>query len=75
MQDERYAADFEALLAVCAERGLAVQTIKSSDAGARVAPQADPALLLDSPAAAALRRLEISVSVARVCALVRRRGT
>jgi aryl-alcohol dehydrogenase-like predicted oxidoreductase len=29
MRDERYAADFEALLAVCAERGVAVQTIKS----------------------------------------------
>jgi aryl-alcohol dehydrogenase-like predicted oxidoreductase len=30
MQDERYAADFEALLALCAERGVAVQTIKSN---------------------------------------------
>jgi aryl-alcohol dehydrogenase-like predicted oxidoreductase len=29
MRDERYAADFEALMAVCAERGVAVQTIKS----------------------------------------------
>ena len=29
MRDERYAADFEALGAVCAERGVAVQTIKS----------------------------------------------
>jgi aryl-alcohol dehydrogenase-like predicted oxidoreductase len=29
MRDERYAADFEALLAVCTERGIAVQTIKS----------------------------------------------
>jgi aryl-alcohol dehydrogenase-like predicted oxidoreductase len=29
MQDERYAAEFEALVAVCAERGVAVQTIKS----------------------------------------------
>lgn len=29
MRDERYAADFEALLALCAERGVAVQTIKS----------------------------------------------
>lgn len=29
MQDERYAADFEALKAVCGERGVAVQTIKS----------------------------------------------
>ena len=29
MQDERYAADFEALASVCAERGVAVQTIKS----------------------------------------------
>ncbi|MDX6401012.1 MAG: hypothetical protein QOF27_1618 [Gaiellaceae bacterium] len=29
MRDERYAADFEALLTVCAERGVAVQTIKS----------------------------------------------
>ena len=28
--DERYAADFEALAAVCAERGVAVQTIKAS---------------------------------------------
>jgi hypothetical protein len=28
MRDERYAADFEALAAVCAERGVAVQTIK-----------------------------------------------
>ncbi len=28
MRDERYAADFEALGAVCAERGVAVQTIK-----------------------------------------------
>jgi aryl-alcohol dehydrogenase-like predicted oxidoreductase len=29
MQDETYAADFEALAAVCAERGVAVQTIKA----------------------------------------------
>ena len=29
MQDERYAADFEALAAVCAERGVAMQTIKA----------------------------------------------
>jgi aryl-alcohol dehydrogenase-like predicted oxidoreductase len=29
MRDDRYAADFEALLAVCAERGVAVQTIKA----------------------------------------------
>jgi aryl-alcohol dehydrogenase-like predicted oxidoreductase len=29
MRDEVYAADFEALAAVCAERGVAVQTIKS----------------------------------------------
>ena len=29
MRDERYAADFEALLAACAERGVAVQTIKA----------------------------------------------
>jgi aryl-alcohol dehydrogenase-like predicted oxidoreductase len=29
LQDERYAADFEALAAVCAERGVAMQTIKS----------------------------------------------
>jgi len=29
MRDERYAADFEALLAICAERSVAVQTIKS----------------------------------------------
>jgi aryl-alcohol dehydrogenase-like predicted oxidoreductase len=29
MQDERYAADFEQLAAVCAERGVAVQTIKA----------------------------------------------
>ena len=29
MRDERYADDFEALMAVCAERGVAVQTIKS----------------------------------------------
>jgi aryl-alcohol dehydrogenase-like predicted oxidoreductase len=29
MQDERYAAEFEALAAVCAERGVAMQTIKS----------------------------------------------
>jgi aryl-alcohol dehydrogenase-like predicted oxidoreductase len=29
MQDARYAADFEALAAVCAERGIAMQTIKS----------------------------------------------
>jgi hypothetical protein len=29
MRDERYAADFEALIAVCAERSVAVQTIKS----------------------------------------------
>jgi aryl-alcohol dehydrogenase-like predicted oxidoreductase len=29
MQDERYAAEFEALVSVCAERGVAVQTIKS----------------------------------------------
>jgi aryl-alcohol dehydrogenase-like predicted oxidoreductase len=29
MQDERYSAEFEALFAVCAERGVAVQTIKS----------------------------------------------
>ena len=29
MRDERYAADFEALMAVCTERGVAVQTIKS----------------------------------------------
>jgi aryl-alcohol dehydrogenase-like predicted oxidoreductase len=29
MRDERYASDFEALTAVCAERGVAVQTIKS----------------------------------------------
>jgi aryl-alcohol dehydrogenase-like predicted oxidoreductase len=29
MRDEQYAADFEALTAVCAERGVAVQTIKS----------------------------------------------
>ena len=29
MRDDRYAADFEALTAVCAERGVAVQTIKS----------------------------------------------
>jgi aryl-alcohol dehydrogenase-like predicted oxidoreductase len=29
MQDERYAAEFEALAATCAERGVAVQTIKS----------------------------------------------
>jgi aryl-alcohol dehydrogenase-like predicted oxidoreductase len=28
MRDERYASDFEALVAVCAERGVAVQTIK-----------------------------------------------
>ena len=30
MRDERYASDFEALAAVCAERGVAVQTIKST---------------------------------------------
>jgi aryl-alcohol dehydrogenase-like predicted oxidoreductase len=29
MRDERYARDFEALIAMCAERGVAVQTIKS----------------------------------------------
>jgi aryl-alcohol dehydrogenase-like predicted oxidoreductase len=29
MRDERYASDFEALAAVCAERGVALQTIKS----------------------------------------------
>ena len=29
MQDEKYARDFEALLTMCAERGVAVQTIKS----------------------------------------------
>ena len=29
MQDERYAAEFEALAAVCEERGVAMQTIKS----------------------------------------------
>jgi aryl-alcohol dehydrogenase-like predicted oxidoreductase len=29
MQDERYAAEFEALVSVCVERGVAVQTIKS----------------------------------------------
>ncbi len=29
MRDERYAADFEALASVCAQRGIAVQTIKS----------------------------------------------
>jgi aryl-alcohol dehydrogenase-like predicted oxidoreductase len=29
MRDDRYAADFEALAAVCVERGVAVQTIKS----------------------------------------------
>ncbi len=29
MQDERYAAEFEALAAICAERGVAMQTIKS----------------------------------------------
>jgi aryl-alcohol dehydrogenase-like predicted oxidoreductase len=29
MRDEQYAADFEALAAACAERGVAVQTIKS----------------------------------------------
>ena len=29
MRDERYAADFEALMAVCSERGVAVQTIKA----------------------------------------------
>jgi aryl-alcohol dehydrogenase-like predicted oxidoreductase len=29
MRDERYASDFETLAAVCAERGVAVQTIKS----------------------------------------------
>jgi aryl-alcohol dehydrogenase-like predicted oxidoreductase len=29
MRDERYAADFEALMAVCGDRGVAVQTIKS----------------------------------------------
>ncbi len=29
MQDERYAAEFEALAAICAEDGVAVQTIKS----------------------------------------------
>ena len=29
LQDARYAADFEALMKVCAERGVAVQTIKS----------------------------------------------
>jgi aryl-alcohol dehydrogenase-like predicted oxidoreductase len=29
LRDERYAADFEALSAVCAERGVAVQTIKA----------------------------------------------
>ena len=29
MRDERYARDFEALLAVCEERGVAVQTIKA----------------------------------------------
>jgi aryl-alcohol dehydrogenase-like predicted oxidoreductase len=30
MRDERYGSDFEALAAVCAERGVAVQTIKST---------------------------------------------
>jgi aryl-alcohol dehydrogenase-like predicted oxidoreductase len=30
MLDDRYAADFEALLALCQERGVAVQTIKSN---------------------------------------------
>ena len=29
MRDERYASDFEALAAVCAERGVAMQTIKA----------------------------------------------
>jgi hypothetical protein len=29
MQDERYAAEFEALAEICAERGVAMQTIKS----------------------------------------------
>jgi hypothetical protein len=29
MRDERYAADFEQLAGVCAQRGVAVQTIKS----------------------------------------------
>jgi len=29
LRDERYAADFEGLMAVCADRGIAVQTIKS----------------------------------------------
>ena len=39
MQDARYAADFETLLALCAERGVAVQTIKST---ARRLWQSDP---------------------------------
>ena len=30
MRDERYSSDFEALAAVCAERGVALQTIKST---------------------------------------------
>jgi aryl-alcohol dehydrogenase-like predicted oxidoreductase len=33
MADERYAAAFEELLALCAERGVAVQTIKSLSKG------------------------------------------
>jgi aryl-alcohol dehydrogenase-like predicted oxidoreductase len=33
MQNPQYAADFEALLAVCAQRGVAVQTIKSITLG------------------------------------------
>jgi aryl-alcohol dehydrogenase-like predicted oxidoreductase len=33
MRDARYAADFEALAAVCAERGVAMQTIKSIAVG------------------------------------------
>ena len=33
MRDERYASDFEALAAVCAERGVAMQTIKAITLG------------------------------------------
>jgi aryl-alcohol dehydrogenase-like predicted oxidoreductase len=39
MQDDRYAADFETLLALCEARGVAVQTIKSN---ARRLWQSDP---------------------------------
>ena len=56
MRDATYAADFEALAAVCVERGIAVQTIKSISLAPLARPRADIVDLVRAAARAGRHR-------------------